>query len=131
MTKERRAYDRLGAAGEVTLKTADAAAGGWRGCLENISFGGFGMSMQEKIEPESSVDFDLNISTISESLCGKARVRYANEKIKYNNKIFIVGVEFTDVNKDILTYLIKRIQAKIAQQKASKTQGSGASFMPF
>ncbi len=126
---ERRAYERLGVAGDVNIRIEGSPAEAKKGCLENISFGGFGMSIQEGIEPQAGIDFEMNISTAGESFRGKGIIRHSNEKLKYNNRIFITGVEFSDVNKDILTYLIKRIQTRFARERRAKTQG--ASFMPF
>lgn len=128
---ERRAYERLGAEGGVSIRAEGPCAEAINGCLENISFGGFQMSAREGIEPPAGIDFEMGISTAGESLRGKGVLRHCNEKLEYKNKIFLVGVEFSEVNKDEVIYLVKRIQTKISRQQGVKTQSAAASFMPF
>ncbi|MFH0762330.1 MAG: PilZ domain-containing protein [Candidatus Omnitrophota bacterium] len=129
---EKRAYDRLAACGEATLKTVDETAPLQKGGLEDISFGGFAISLQEKMEPSAAVNFNLTISTAGELFCGKGIVRHATENSRYNRKTFIVGVEFTEVNKDIVTYVIKKVQAKLTQQKkCGEWRDHAAGIIPY
>lgn len=128
---ERRAYERLGVIGEVELSCPGAAASLRKGRLENISFGGFTVSLDEALKPDEAIDFVLNVASTGEAVSGKGVVRCATERLRHNRKIFIIGVKFTRVNKDILTYIIKKIQTKTAQERRVKGQGDTASFIPY
>lgn len=127
---ERRAYERLGAEGSVSIKTEGPAAEAKKGYLENMCFGGFQVSVREAIAPHSGLDFEMDIATAGDSLRGKGVVRHCSEKVIYNNKIFLVGVEFSGVNRDEVVYLLKRIQARSCRQKGINTQGA-AGDLPF
>jgi len=128
----KRGYDRLDVIGTVDLKSRDHA---YRGYLQNISFtgfGGFSVVMLEKITPGAAVEFDINIPALGETLGGLGVVRYLSQVDKHNKgKIFILGVEFTDVNKDIVTHIIRKLQlAKSSGPGREKPHGP-IDFIPF
>ena len=127
----KRSYDRLDVMGTVDLKNQDHV---YRGYLQNISFTGFaGFSavMLEKIKPGAAVEFNLNIPAVGETLDGQGVVRHMSEVEKHKGKIFVLGIEFTDVNKDIVTHILKKLQAKISEEAGRENPSEPIDFIPF
>ena len=128
----KRGYDRLEVTGTVDLKSQDHI---YRGQLQNISFtgfGGFSAVMLEKITPGAAVEFDINIPALGEALNGMGVVRYLSQVDKHNKgKIFIMGVEFTDVNKDIVAHILRKIQIALSSGPGKGKPHGPIDFMPF
>jgi len=110
-----RAYERFLVEGPVSLKIPDCFLNICDDSrLDNVSFGGFAMSSRQKIEVDVVIDFKLKPPLIDQSLVGKGRVRYAREDVA-NEKNYKIGVEFKEVNKELLQHLITRLQNAAAE----------------
>ncbi len=129
--QERRGYQRLILDGKIILKTESGnqrIAGAY---LENISFGGFAIYAQEKIETDKIVVFELMTPSLEQPLVGKGRIKYVNPLKKHKTDFFTMGIEFTDINKDMVVHLIKRIQLKTANEMKDKKRADPLDFMPY
>lgn len=131
MKGEKRAYDRLNVIAEVVLTSPEGAASLYKGRLQDLSFGGFAISAEQKTEPLTEMDFALRLPALGETIDGKGIVRHATENLKYKRKIFIIGIEFMQVDKDALTYIMKKIQRRIAQERRGGRQIDAAHFIPY
>ncbi|MDP2905156.1 MAG: PilZ domain-containing protein [Candidatus Omnitrophota bacterium] len=128
----KRSYDRLDVMGTVDLKSQGHT---YRGYLQNISFtgfGGFSVVTLEKIAPGAAVEFDINIPALGETLGGLGVVRYLSQVDKHNKgKIFILGVEFTDVNKDIVAHILRKLQIALSSGPGKGKPHGPVDFIPF
>jgi len=127
----KRGYDRLAVEGTVDLKCGEHL---YRGKLRDICFAGFaGFSavMHGKIDPGSSVEFNMDISSINDTLEGKGIIRHIKEAVIAKEKIIILGIEFTDVNKDIVGHILKKIQARAIEGQRGKRPFGPIDFIPY
>lgn len=129
--QERRDYERLTLDGNVSLKTENGNPRTFIAYLDNISFGGFAMHAQERIEVDRIVEFELMTQLLEQPLSGKGKIRHITTPEKYRTVIFTIGVEFIDINKDIVIYLMKRLQLKIVNEIRSKKQTKPLDFLPY
>lgn len=127
---EKRGYERFKLTGNVNVKNQQEGESRLTAYLDNISFGGFAMYAPEKIPVDTAVDFDLMTEALGQPLAGRGRVRYAAAS-GYGNTVFNMGVEFVDIDRDAITYLLKRIQARIAEQARNKAGARPLDFMPY
>jgi len=135
---EKRDYERLKLDGNVSIKSADGRRRRFKAYLENISFGGFAMfaKSRRKMSPETMVEFELVTPCLDEYLPGKGKIRHITRPERYTYPFYIIGVQFTEVNKDMVTHLIKRLQArlvsaKIAAELRSKKIAKAIDYIPF
>lgn len=129
---EKRAYERLTLDGDVYIKTKGRNAHAFRAFLHDVSFGGFAMYSQEKLKPGNSIEFNLVTQPVGQGLAGKGKIRHSTCPPQYNTPLNIVGVEFVEVNKDLVTYIINRLQAKSAlAAQAKKVTAGSLDFIPF
>jgi len=128
---ERRVFDRLKADGKVNIRGEKDISCDFKAFLDNISFGGLGIYAIEKVNPGTMVSFELNTQTTDSPLIGKAMVRHVDNLTPNKSPLFSIGMEFVDTNKDYLTYLIKRLQAKQAEQSRSSKNIAPLDFMPY
>jgi c-di-GMP-binding flagellar brake protein YcgR len=130
---EQRGFERLILDGDAHVKTRGKTPIEYRAFLDNFSFGGFAMYSQEKLRPGRIVEFRIMTRMLDEALVGKAKVRHVTLPRKYNSALFTVGVEFKEVNKDLVTHILRRIQAKIAEDEIARKERKAYSldFMAF
>jgi c-di-GMP-binding flagellar brake protein YcgR len=123
MAEERRQYERIMLRGEATLRAEDGTTYLGTAPLRDISSGGFCVFGQEGIEAGRIVGFDLTLQMFGDILSGKGRVCYAKAAKANEPGASRVGIEFTDVNRDLVAYMINRIHQKIVhamkQQRCS------------
>jgi len=113
-----RIYPRYAVGGTVNLKVPDSFLNNlFDAGLDNISFGGFAMNSYLKINIDTNISFKLKSLLSDEPLPGKGRIRYVRED-GYKTIIYKMGVEFTEVNKDVLKYLITKIQSHAKNDKS-------------
>ena len=128
---EKRHFDRLRLDGNVQIKSENGKPFESRAFLENISYVGFGMYSTQKFIPESVVDFELTAQQLDRPISGKGRVCYLAEPASGRSPFYRMGIEFIDTNRDAVTYLIKRIQAKMSEDTRARTNTAHIDFIPF
>lgn len=128
---EKRHFDRLRLDGDVRIKSENGQPFESRAFLENISFVGFGMYSTRKFVLESVVDFELIAQYLDRPITGKGRVCYAADPVSERSPFYRMGIEFVDTNKDAVTYLIKRIQAKMSRDARTRTNTAHVDFIPY
>jgi len=128
---EKRHFDRLRLDGNVQIKSDNSQILEIRAFLENISYVGFGMYSTQKFMPESVVDFELTAQQLDRPISGKGRVCYLVDSASERSPFYRMGVEFIDTNKDAVTYLIKRLQAKMSEDVRNRTNTTHIDFIPY
>ena len=128
---ERRHFDRLRLDGNVHIKSENGQPLESKAFLENISYVGFGMYCAQKLVPESVVDFELTAQHLDRPIIGRGRVRYVMDPVSERSPFYRMGIEFMDTDKDVVTYLIKRIQAKMSKDTRSRTNTAHVDFIPY
>jgi len=98
--------------------------------LDNLSFGGFGMYSQDKVDLKKEIEFDLTVPLLGQPLSGSGSIRYMNPVEKYNKEIYFMGVEFGEVNKDAIVFIIKRLHLQKSKQTAAKIHNY-LDFIPY
>jgi len=129
---ENRDYERLTLDGDIYIHAKDGSSCEYRAFLDNISFSGFAMFSLEKIEEGAVVEFNLITQALDQGLVGKGRIRHVTKPPQYETPLYTIGIEFTEVNTDLVTHIITRVQAKAALEKQAKKMKAGAlDFMAF
>lgn len=130
--QEKRAYERLILDGYVYMKTRGKNPFAFRVFLDDFSFGGFSVYSKEKLSKGRIIEFNLITQALDQGLVGKAKVRHITQPPHYSTPLYTMGVEFVEVNKDLVTHIINRIQAKMVQQmQARKEVAKALDFMAF
>jgi hypothetical protein len=117
--------------GNVSIKSENGNPPDFKAFLENISFVGFGVYASQKVDFDSLVDFELTTQQLDRPLTGKGKVTHVVDPVSDRSPFYKIGIEFVDTNKDAVTYLIKRLQAKMAEQARSKSKTSPIDFIPY
>ena len=128
---EKRHFDRLRLDGNVHIKSENGQPLESKAFLENNSYVGFGMYSTQKFIPESVVDFELTAQQLDRPISGKGKVCYVAEPASERSPFYRMGVEFIDTNKDAVTYLIKRLHAKMSEDTRSRTNTAHVDFIPY
>ena len=129
--EERRHFDRLKIDGNVIIKSESGTPLDFKAFLDNISFLGFAMYSTQKIDPNSLVNFELTTPSLDHPLTGKGKVRYATNPAPNHSPFYTMGVEFVETDKDLVTYLIKKLQARQAEGARNKTKVAPLDFIPY
>lgn len=129
--KDKRNFTRFVIAGVVVIKTEEGVLETFRAYLDNVSFGGFLLYSQKNLAVDKIVKFELVIKPLAYSLAGKGKVKYAIKTTKYKSPFFRIGIEFVDINRDIVAYEIKRIQREIFKEKRKLEKVDLPDFMPY
>ncbi|MFH0790252.1 MAG: PilZ domain-containing protein [Candidatus Omnitrophota bacterium] len=129
--RDKRNFTRFVIAGVVVIKTEEGVLETFRAYLDNVSFGGFLIYSQRSIDVDKIVKFELVIKPLAYSLSGKGKVKYVVKTTKYKSPFFRIGIEFVDINKDIVAYEIKRIQREIFKEKRRIEKVETPDFMPY
>jgi hypothetical protein len=117
--------------GNISIKSENGQPLEIKAFLDNISFIGFGMYSVQKVNLDSVVDFELCAQELDRPLTGLGKVTYVADPASSRSPFYNVGVEFVDTNKDLVTYILKRIQAKMAEQAQSKSKAAPIDFIPY
>ncbi|MEI6631960.1 MAG: PilZ domain-containing protein [bacterium] len=87
------------------------------GQLVNISFSGLGVFFKESIDVNTIIQFDLTANFIAEHLIGKGKIIYAAQQKTYEGNGFKIGVEFIEVNNEIVLRFISENQRKVREEQ--------------
>ncbi|MCM8763190.1 MAG: PilZ domain-containing protein [Candidatus Omnitrophica bacterium] len=129
-----RAYERFELEGRISLQIPDSVIPNiFDANVENISFGGLRMNSLQKIEVDHIINFKLKPALFDELLSGKGKIRYVKEEAYYKTPCYKMGVEFIEVNKDILRYIITQVQNldNETKRKRQRIQGLETKDIPF
>jgi len=118
--QDRRKYIRFNIEGSVILKSEDGKCT-IRADLVDINLTGIAVYAEEKLNADTNVSLELTSKLWEESTVGKGRVKYVQERKRNNNVIFRIGIEFIDIEKKAIQYIINRIQEDICA-KARKAR---------
>jgi len=129
--QNRRSYDRLPLSGQIKIQPKDSGFSPFEAFLENISFGGFGMYGAGRIEPGSEVEFESVSPLFGQPLSGRGVVRHIGQKNSYETKIHSMGAEFTEVNKDAVIFILKRLHLNAGAENRSDQKSSPLNFIPY
>jgi len=129
--QNRRSYDRLPLSGQINIRSKDAGIGPFEAFLENISFGGFGMYGAGRVELGSEVEFELSSPLFGQPLSGRGVARHIDQKKNYETKIHSMGVEFTEVNKDAIIFILKRLHLNSCTGSHLDQKSSSLDFIPY
>lgn len=108
---ERRGFERLNIEGQIDFRPVEGSPES-QGCLDNISFRGLAFYSSEKVEVGTTIDFRFRPRLIHDEIAGRAAVRHINELKNYGKQVFTLGIEFLEINTNLITHLIKRTKTK-------------------
>ena len=117
---EQRRYKRYNTEGTVILKPEDSSSRTIRTDLIDLSFLGIGVHAYEKIEAGIDVEFELKDKLRVEPIIGKGKIKYIQEIKKFDSKVFKIGIEFINVDKTAIQYILRRLQANLSIEARSK-----------
>lgn len=117
--QERRKYVRFKAEGNAIITPEDGSARTFKADLYNISFEGFSIETQEKIGQGTNIKFALSLNLWEEPVPGAGRIKYIHE-IKIPRELFRIGIEFIEVDRSVIQYVVSRIQAEICAEARKK-----------
>lgn len=131
--KEKRSHHRINLDGRVNFQIRDADSTVFKADLLNIGHNGFAMSLMQDIHIEAGNTFEFELITpgFTHSLTGSAKVKYVHKIERYKISVFRVGLEFLDVNKDLILLLLKRHQVKVANKERARKKVTPIDFMPY
>jgi len=129
--QNRRSYDRLPLSGQIKIRSKDPGTGIFEAFLENISFGGFGMYGAGRVELGSEVEFESVSPLFGQPLSGRGVVRHIDQKNSYETKIHSMGAEFTEVNKDAIIFILKRLHLNTCAENRLDQKPSSIDFIPY
>jgi hypothetical protein len=101
------------------------------GQLVDISFSGLGVFFKESIDVNTIIQFDLTADFMERHLIGKGKIIYATQQKTYAGNGFKIGVEFIEVNKEIVLMFISENQRKVRKEEEGRRQSQAKDFGPF
>jgi len=129
--QNRRSYDRLPLSGQIKIQPKDSGFSPFDAFLENISFGGFGMYGAGRVDLGSEVEFELVSPLFGQPLSGRGVARHIDQKKNYETTIHSMGVEFSEVNKDAILFILKRLYLKSCTGSHLDQKSSSLDFIPY
>lgn len=128
---DKRSYTRYILNGSVNFRTENNISNTIRADLIDMSFLGFSIFFKEVIEIGTNLEFELETQLMQDPLVGKGKVKNFRETIMFGMPGFKIGVEFTEVNKDSLEFLLHKIQARVCAEKRKMWQSGNPYFGPY
>ncbi len=115
--QDRRNYIRYIISGTVNLKFPGDSPPSLKADLADIGFIGFSIYWHELIELGQIVQFEINTEFRDTPLIGKGEIKNIAEVIENESLIYKIGIEFIEVEQDIVLKLINSQQAKIINEE--------------
>jgi len=106
---EQREHVRYSIEGSANIKPEDGTAQAINTELIDICYKGIGVRANEKIETGACVGFKLIIKQFDKPIVGTGRVKYSKE---YGAGIFRMGIEFINIDKETIGFVISHIHRK-------------------
>jgi len=113
---EKRRYKRFNTKGRVVLKPEDGTARSITADLVDVNFLGLGVNAQEKIEPDISVQSELEHRFWSEPIVAQGKIKHTQEIKKPDSRLFRMGIEFTNIDQKTIKNFVNRIQSDISSK---------------
>ena len=130
--QEKRGFERMVLDGHMYIKTRGKNPLTLRVFLDDFSFGGFAVYSPEKLKKGRVIEFNLITQVLDQGLVGKAKIRHVSQPPECSTPLYTIGAQFLEVNKDLVTYIINRIQAKmVLQMQARKEVAEALDFMVY
>lgn len=132
---EKRGYTRYNINGEITLKAENGDPIVLKVSVTDISFLGVSISLAENVDDliDKVILFELTTELYSQFLSGKGKIKYTKEEKKGADLIYRIGLEFIDVDKDILLDFLQVVQERfsVKKTKAQPFRRPGTHFGPY
>jgi len=119
---EKRSFIRYAVEAKICFKSEGDVSKAIEGQLLDISSSGLSGFFKESIDVNTIIQFDLAAISIGQHLIGKGKVVHVTEEKTYAGKGFKIGVEFLEVNKEIVLRFISENQRKIREEMIKKWQ---------
>jgi hypothetical protein len=129
--QEKRGYQRYVISGSVILKFEGNDSSILKVELVDIGFIGFSVYSRDEIALGQIVQFEIIPELMDNSLIGKGRIKDIAQVPQNDVLVFRVGIEFIDVEKDIILKLININQAKIVAETERHTRQKRNDFGPY
>ncbi|RKY31323.1 MAG: hypothetical protein DRP74_05130 [Candidatus Omnitrophota bacterium] len=115
--KERRDFLRLDLREMLNLSPKDSPSLRLKCKTIDISYRGIGLYSDKRLEPKNKVDFELKTKLWDKPVTGSAKIAHVNlEKRPNCSNLFRMGIEFTQINKSTVIFILNRIQNNICRQ---------------
>jgi len=114
--------------GSANLQPEDGTSRVIKADLVDICYLGIGVHSNEEIAAGTDVKFELVAKIWDDPVIGRGKVKYAVKIKKYNIDIFRLGIEFIDINKQIVICIITKIQRIISAQIRKKEQSKNRPY---
>lgn len=120
--QEKRSYNRVVLDLSINFKVKGKDSQAFKGYISNLSASGLGMTLAEDsgVEVGSIIEFEVSIPYAGRPLAGSAEVRRVVKTEKNGAFNFKVGVKFIDANKDLVMFIMKRHQERLAEKMRLK-----------
>lgn len=122
---ERRNYKRFIFENKIFLKFENDPTKSVEGELLDISFVGFSFFLKESVNANATVQGIVQFDApflVEHHLVGRGKVVYVLPDRLYEQKGFRIGLEFIEVDKEILLNSINQLRSKILDQIRIKSQ---------
>jgi len=93
------------------------------GQVLDLSSIGWGALFKESIDMNTIIQFDLTANFLEEHLEGRAKIVNLKQQEVSDGKGFRIGVEFIEVNKNLVSRLISE-QQRIAREEQGRVRGA-------
>ena len=123
--KDKRNYRRFNLENSIFLKFESDPTKIIEGKLLDISFVGMSIFLKESVNVDflvqTIVQFDFPAS-VEQHLIGKGRIVHVKKQKLYAENGFRIGVEFVEVNKEVVLDIFNRLEAKIMGEIRKRSQ---------
>lgn len=133
---DKRGFVRHSIKAKVSFKFKGEALKTVEGQILDISSAGFGTFLKENIDVNTVVQFDLTADFLEQHLIGNGRIANVTQQKTVVGNSFRIGVEFTEVDKEIVSVFISENQRIINEEQARieaerRRQIKSTDFGPF
>jgi hypothetical protein len=128
---EKRSHARYIQNGKVNIRTESDAPKIVKGELINIGFRGLSVYLKEKIDINTIFQFDLIIDLSDKPLIGRGKIKNISEVKRSGIQLFLVNVEFIDVDKNNIIMFLDLVRSKICQEKRKKAKPGPSKVSPY
>jgi len=130
--RENRGHERIILDGDVYLRSMDGKPSEAKVFLDNFCFGGIAVYSAEKLELGSILEFALITKVLDEALACKGKVRHVTLPPYNSRALYTVGIEFMEVNSDLVVHMLARIQARNSRERQAQKQAAPKlDYIPF
>ena len=128
---EKRAFVRMDTCGSVKIDLGKSSPQLICADLKDIGYGGFCMHTSEALDLGSNIDFQLMIQSSYQAIIGKGAIKYSLHLGPGRAYCFKAGVEFIDINKDMIMHILNKPRIKASHQTVNRSRVSAIDYIPF